>query len=474
MKKNLTFLSSVIAMVAVAHASNFITSGNGTTFTFAQLAALDGSGVTAVSDHAYRVADTLTLAQGDQLVVDHDIDTLYLADGAALELRGKADLQAEGHRLVITRASADDVPALITLYDNAEPTRWKNIDVCYTGVRCATTGGFEVDSCSFCHFQPQTGTHYALHLVEAKASLKATHSLFAYNGHAAIGGAANYNNVVKIEDCTFYHNVLDNKNMPQINLTVADSVIIRNNTIVGDSTMTYSGGIGVSNLMGFSADMYTVIEGNSIDSCRYGLTVTGSQTSLIRDNKIRHNRFEINANNGGSGISLYDPYYRSSCMITGNLIEDNLWGVTIIGGGEVNLGKVVVSGIPVSTAADDYNPGNNVFVNNGNNGVKYDLYNNGTQTIYAQGNTWNVAVQDSAHIEEVITHQADFASLGKVIFMPCQKDIVDGISQPTRTDAATLTRIYTLDGRYVGGDASALRHGVYILQDAKGSRKVMR
>lgn len=474
MKKNLTFLSSVIAMVAVAHASNFITSGNGTTFTFAQLAALDGSGVTAVSDHAYRVADTLTLAQGDQLVVDHDIDTLYLADGAALELRGKADLQAEGHRLVITRASADDVPALITLYDNAEPTRWKNIDVSYTGVRCATTGGFEVDSCSFCHFQPQTGTHYALHLVEAKASLKATHSLFAYNGHAAIGGAANYNNVVKIEDCTFYHNGLANKNMPQINLTVADSVIIRNNTIVGDSTMTYSGGIGVSNLMGFSADMYTVIEGNSIDSCRYGLTVTGSQTSLIRDNKIRHNRFEINANNGGSGISLYDPYYRSSCMITGNLIEDNLWGVTIIGGGEVNLGKVVVSGIPVSTAADDYNPGNNVFVNNGNNGVKYDLYNNGTQTIYAQGNTWNVAVQDSAHIEEVITHQADFASLGKVIFMPCQKDIVDGISQPIRTDAATLTRIYTLDGRYVGSDASVLRHGVYILQDAKGSRKVMR
>ncbi len=474
MKKNLTFLSSVIAMVAVAHASNFITSGNGTTFTFAQLAALDGSGVTAVSDHAYRVADTLTLAQGDQLVVDHDIDTLYLADGAALELRGKADLQAEGHRLVITRASADDVPALITLYDNAEPTRWKNIDVSYTGVRCATTGGFEVDSCSFCHFQPQTGTHYALHLVEAKASLKATHSLFAYNGHAAIGGAANYNNVVKIEDCTFYHNVLANKNMPQINLTVADSVIIRNNTIVGDSTMTYSGGIGVSNLMGFSADMYTVIEGNSIDSCRYGLTVTGSQTSLIRDNKIRHNRFEINANNGGSGISLYDPYYRSSCMITGNLIEDNLWGVTIIGGGEVNLGKVVVSGIPVSTAADDYNPGNNVFVNNGNNGVKYDLYNNGTQTIYAQGNTWNVAVQDSAYIEEVITHQADFASLGKVIFMPCQKDIVDGISQPTCTDAATLTRIYTLDGRYVGSDASVLRHGVYILQDAKGSRKVLR
>lgn len=474
MKKNITFLSSVIAMVAVAHAGNFITSGNGTTFTFAQLAALDGSCVKAVSDHAYCVADTLTLAAGDQLVVDHDIDTLYLAEGAALELRGKANLQADGHRLVITRASEGAVPAMITLYDNADLTSWKNIDVEYTGLRCASTGGLEIDSCSFSYLQPISGTHYAVHLIDPDASLKVQHSLFAYNSYAAIGGAANYNNNVKIEDCTFYHNVLSNKNMPQINLTVADSIIIRNNTIIGDSTKTASGGIGVSNLMGFSADLCAIIEGNNIDSCRYGLTVTGPQTSVIRNNKIRHNRFENNANSGGSGISLYDPYYRSSCMISGNLIEDNLWGVTIIGGGEVNLGKVEVDGVPVSEQADDYNPGNNVFVNNGNNGVKYDLYNNGTQTVYAQGNTWNVDVQDSAHIEEVITHQADIASLGKVIFMPCQQDIVNGISMPSRLTDITTPRIYTLDGRYMGTDASALDHGIYILRDSKGSRKMTR
>ena len=57
-------------------------------------------------------------------------------------------------------------------------------------------------------------------------------------------------------------------------------------------------------------------------------------------------------------------------------------------------------------------------MNNGNNGVLYDLFNNGTGTIWAQGNTWNVAVQDEESIEEVIYHQNDNPNLGLVIFMP--------------------------------------------------------
>jgi hypothetical protein len=36
----------------------------------------------------------------------------------------------------------------------------------------------------------------------------------------------------------------------------------------------------------------------------------------------------------------------------------------------------------------------------------------------AQGNTWNVDVQDEASIEEVIYHKVDNASLGLVTFMP--------------------------------------------------------
>ena len=45
-------------------------------------------------------------------------------------------------------------------------------------------------------------------------------------------------------------------------------------------------------------------------------------------------------------------------------------------------------------------------------------YANGTATIWAQGNTWNVAEQTEENIEEVIYHQADDPSKGLVIFMP--------------------------------------------------------
>ena len=34
-------------------------------------------------------------------------------------------------------------------------------------------------------------------------------------------------------------------------------------------------------------------------------------------------------------------------------------------------------------------------------------------TVYAQGNTWNVAVQNEQNIEQVIFHQVDNSQLGK-------------------------------------------------------------
>ena len=61
-------------------------------------------------------------------------------------------------------------------------------------------------------------------------------------------------------------------------------------------------------------------------------------------------------------------------------------------------------------------------MNNGNNGVLYDLFNNGTATIWAQSNTWNVEVQDAESIEQVIYHQVDNPNLGLVIFMPAHQE----------------------------------------------------
>lgn len=48
------------------------------------------------------------------------------------------------------------------------------------------------------------------------------------------------------------------------------------------------------------------------------------------------------------------------------------------GGRCVNVGKTEDSN------AADYNPGLNVFLNNGFGGTIYDLYNNSANTVYAQ------------------------------------------------------------------------------------------
>ena len=101
----------------------------------------------------------------------------------------------------------------------------------------------------------------------------------------------------------------------------------------------------------------------------------------------------------------------------GNWMEGGFWGITIVTGTpNVNLGKVE------DPEAEDYNPGNNTFVNNGFDGLLYDLYNNGTGTVWAQGNTWNVAEQTEEAIEEVIYHQVDDPSKGLVIFMPAHQE----------------------------------------------------
>ena len=177
-----------------------------------------------------------------------------------------------------------------------------------------------------------------------------------------------------------------------------------------------NGGIAVANMMGISGTNKVLIEGNDVRGCRYGITTNGTMDVRIIDNILVDNKYESNAMNGGSGVSIYNSNGGQKVYMSGNHIEGHLWGITNIGnvsdgtGPELNLGNL--------TEGDDYNPGGNVFINNGNGGVLYDLYNNSPLTVYAQGNTWNVEVQDEESIEKVIFHKKDNASLGEVIFMP--------------------------------------------------------
>ena len=139
-----------------------------------------------------------------------------------------------------------------------------------------------------------------------------------------------------------------------------------------------------------------------------------TKTSVHSEEALRAQRFRALAKDqcALSGVSLYGIGVQNVYM-SGNHIEGHFWGITNIKyytDPNLNLGNL--------TEGDDYNPGGNVFVNNGNNGALYDLYNNSTADVMAQGNTWNVDVQDEESIEGVIFHKVDSPVLGLVTFMP--------------------------------------------------------
>ena len=194
-------------------------------------------------------------------------------------------------------------------------------------------------------------------------------------------------------------------------------------------------------MLGLAFSNTVTVSNNIVKENRYGITMTGPVNLRIIDNTIVDNIYETNAMNGGSAISLYDTNGNGTVYVKGNYMENNLWGITIIGKPNVNVGKVE------DPNAADYNPGENIFKNNGNGGQLYDLYNNGTSTVYAQGNVWNVAVQDSASIEQVVTHFADNPNLGLVIFMPAGEVEPSSINDVAEAAPVESIRYFNILGR---------------------------
>ena len=132
---------------------------------------------------------------------------------------------------------------------------------------------------------------------------------------AAIGSAANASQPLTIKDCEVVRNSTNNGNIPQINITAASPLVISGCTITGNPANTMVGGIGISNFMSYSADVS--ISNCTISDNRYGIGLVGPAASIsIVNNTLKDNRYETNPMNGGSGISLYDPYpsaIRGSC-----------------------------------------------------------------------------------------------------------------------------------------------------------------
>ena len=471
--------------------ADYTTPNNGTTYTFESLSKIADSGVSK-DGTTYTVASNITISDKDKLEMTEDA-TIKLANDVLIQINGGGFFTAP-NKATITRASEDAVPQGIYYFDNAISGTITNVDFDYAGVKIFASEPanknmvFAVKNCNFTNVTNNLSSVGAIAIGANDMEIAVENCTFTNCEIPGVGSSANMYCKVTVKGCTFNDCATLNKNTPMINLTVGGDypILIEGNTVVG-AKRTMVGGIGVSNMLSDPRTNKVSMIAKKVNDCRYGLTTIGKMDVVINDNILINNRYETNPMNGGSAISVYDPYLNQTVYAKGNHLEGSLWGVTVIGCKSVNFGK-----IDDPTAAD-YNPGGNVFKNNGNGGVLYDLYNNSANTVYAQCNTWNVAIQDAESIETVVYHKKDDASLGEVIYLPSaaqggvasikgnNKIAYNNVTKCVTLAQAADAQIYAMSGALVKSVASAttidlsdLAAGLYIIKTADATVKVAR
>lgn len=389
----------------------FMTDGKGMTYSFEQLAALP-AGVVSGSDGTYTVKANISIAENDILTIK-GTSAVLVDDGVSITILGELDFNAE-ESAEIRPSGSEATPKYLYLTENAGGSI-SNMKFINMPIRNYGEKPLTVSDCELTGIRQ----NYAAINLGSPALTTVTGCKFTDNSYPAISGGANIASPLIFKDNYLEGNSNDCRNRPHINVTVGGEgdVEIVGNTIIGPGEITMNGGIAVANMLGISGSNKVLIEGNKVSDCRYGITTNGVMNVRIIDNELVNNKWDSNPMTGGSGVSIYNSAGGQRVYMSGNLIKGHLWGITNIGDVNKGTGPSLNLGNHTTSEGDDYNPGGNIFEDNGNNGVLYDLYNNCPLTVYAQGNTWNVEVQDRESIEEVIFHKNDDEKLGEVIFM---------------------------------------------------------
>lgn len=405
-------MGELTAEYAVEVTETFITDGAGTEYTFEQLAALP-AGVVTGAEGTYTVLTDITIDPNDKLSIQ-GTSALLVNDGIAITVQGELLFEAE-EQAEIRPADENAEPKYLYLTENAGGTI-RNIKFTRMPIRAFGEQPLTITDCEMTGI---TQNAPAINL-GSPAQTTVSNCRFTDNAYPAIAGGANIASPLVFENNHLEGNSNDCRNRPHINITVGGEGEVRliGNTIIGPGETTMNGGIAVANLVGIGGPNRVLIEKNRVTGCRYGITTNGVMDVRIIDNELIDNKWDNNPMTGGSGVSLYNTNGGQKVYLSGNLIQGHLWGITSIGSTDKGQGPSLNLGKTSDPESADYNPGGNIFKDNGNNGVNYDLYNNSPLTVYAQGNTWNVATQDEASIETVIFHKKDDDKLGEVIFMP--------------------------------------------------------
>lgn len=397
--KKITFLVLSLLM-SVTSFAQLTTPGTGETYDLSALSALDSS-ILSYDGTKYILSEDLTISANDILEITTP-DTLFVDAGKRITVEGDFLADAGDNDKFVIRATDTLNPFDGIRFEEFSVGSISNTEITYSGGLKVMTESFAIKDSYLAHNVSGVATGATISLSRGAPTIE--NNTFYKNDLPAVGSGANQSVAAQISDNWIEKNGQSNENRPQLNMgpTGQDTLKITNNTIIGDRDMTKVGGVGISNFLG--ADVISVIEGNTIQNNRYGVTVAGPTLyTSIKANIIENNDSQNNPAVGGSGISVNSGSDSQTIIVRENEIRGHLWGITIIDEGSVNLGTV-----------DSY--GHNVFSENGNNGVTYALYNNTSNDIDALGNCWIEADETAGagEIEEAIFHQIDDSTLGLV------------------------------------------------------------
>ena len=468
MKKIFTLCFMAVALIASAK-----------TYTLSQLAELvpaleDGTGV-AVVDGAYVINLPASLPEGvsglgyddNNIVLTKNYFTingdLVISEGETLLFGGSSTMEVNGN-LTITNATIGAAPG-------SEGTA-KGFRMYMEGASATITGS----TFNYVGINYGNGTE--------EGCLTATGCTF--NNHNSKGGNAviNFTSLSKgnlVQDCVFENptlssvasganvacgiiikdNIINKPNTstrlyPGINMSATGpyDIIIDGNEVHGAAATTRSGGIALACLLGNPPTGTLYVTNNFVENCSYGITLTGPGDVRMIGNTVLNNKYISDPDLGGSGLNITcnSANVIAKAYMQGNHIEGNVWGITVIGNVDINAGYVTGEAKDV-----EYNPGENVFINNGNtkytNGFdpegdfqRFDFYNNSPNIVYAQNNYWYVASAASPRVS--IFDVEDNATKGEVIYTPWAGTTYTGIDN-INVDNNGSTQRYNILGQPV-------------------------
>lgn len=385
--------------------AQYTSPGTGLTLKIQDIATADPESVSvsATNNLVYLIKKDITISANDQFVLDQDLDFLF-ADNVTFTVTGNINVNAP-NKANFTVANTTTEKYRGFRIEEGSNAYFNNVNFSYGGGLQVLTATFTLENCEFTNIHSGAATSGVISFSRGNPIVR--NSRFIKNENPAVGSSANGAVGITFENNYLEGNNTTNNNRPQVNMGPSgdgQKQYIRNNTIIGDRSLTRVGGIGSSSLVG--VENYAVIEGNTVKDNRYGITIVGVNSGgEILGNILENNDSEGNPSLGGSGISISQtansPLHQ--VKILNNQIRHHIWGITLIGNGtDIFMG-------------DETTPGGNIFAENGNNNITYALYNNNANAVTAQGNCW-IENQNSTEteVEDVIFHQTDDSSLGLV------------------------------------------------------------